>query len=330
MTDANQINGCNHDLRFPADASPPESVQFCGVDEMQAVCETDGWSIEFRQLQAGRLTANTFAGQCADISLLDQGVSRRIEVVGETPEGYITVLAPAGRAEFCVNGRSFDGRGLILFEPDAEMHSVNNEILRVLSMLVPTSLLQETGRDILDTWKAGVRGQAMVIEPSAAIVRRLRLLMRTTIHQPVTGRWAVQRAFDLATGLAAIVDKHAATAKTNCRKLPANAWRTIKHAREFIDAHLTEPISMGKVCAHSGVSLSTLERTFRHELQMSPSQYILARRLVAANRELKKANSSGKQVAHIAMDSGFNHLGRFAGVYHSHFGELPSETLRSM
>ena len=329
MTDSNQINACDHDLRFPADTSPPESVQFCGVEEMQAACVADGWSIDFRQLQAGRLTADIFAAQCADISLLDQGVSRRIEVVGETPEGYITVLAPAGRAEFCVNGRSFDGRGLILFHPDAEMHSVNNEILRVLSMLVPTSLLQETGRDILDTWKAGVRGQAMVVEPGAAIVRRLRSLMRATIHQPVPGRWAVERASDLATGLAAIVDQHAGSPKTYCRKSPTNSWRTVKRARDFIEAHLTEPISIGKVCAHSATSLSKLERTFRHELQMSPSQYILARRLAVANRDLKEANSSGKQVAQIAMDYGFNHLGRFAGVYRAHFGELPSETLGS-
>lgn len=197
---------------------------------MQAASEAEGWSNEARQLQAGKLTASAVTGERADISLLDQSVPRRVKVGGEAPDGHMTVLAPAGRAEFCVNGRSVGGRGVFLLESCAELHSTNNEIIRFLSMYVPTSLLHETGRDILDTWEARVRCQTMLIENGAVIVRRLRSLMHATIHQPIPGRWQVERASGLATDLPAIIDQRSGTLKTNCRTPPAESWRTIKRA----------------------------------------------------------------------------------------------------
>ncbi len=305
----------------------PDSSRFYSIEEMQAACEAEGWSIEFRQLQAGKLTSNLVTGTCADISLLDHGFSRRVEVVGEAPDGCVTVLAPAGRAEFRINGQSFGGQGVFLLGSCGELHSVNNEILRVLSMIVPISLLQRTGCNILDTRDERLRCQTMLIEPGAAIVQRLRSLMHATIHQVIPGRWQVERASRLVTDLATIIDQFHKTPKKTCRTSPSNAWSTISRAREFIETHLAEPISISNVSEYSATSLSKLERTFRRELQMSPSQYILARRLAAVNRELNQHSLSGRRVAQIAMDHGFHHLGRFAGAYRAHFGELPSETI---
>jgi AraC family ethanolamine operon transcriptional activator len=85
---------------------------------------------------------------------------------------------------------------------------------------------------------------------------------------------------------------------------------------------------MSSICTYSATSLSTLERIFLRELQMSPSQYILARRLVAANRDLTACGPNAWRISDIAPKYGFNHLGRFSGAYHRHFGELPSQTLR--
>ena len=74
---------------------------------------------------------------------------------------------------------------------------------------------------------------------------------------------------------------------------------------------------------------TTLERAFRREFGMSPTEYIRVRRLAAANRRLKRAEGADKQIARLAMDVGFNHLGRFSAAYRRQFGELPSDTLRT-
>ena len=274
------------------------------------------------------MTARTAARDCTDIAFLDQSVSQRIEIVGEAPQGHITVLAPVGRGRFSINGQTFDGPGIFLLHPRAELHAANNEILRVVAMTVPISLLRETDRDDLHTWEQADRCQTILIEPGSRIVQRLRLLMEATMRQPTSAHDRVERASSLATILATIVDQYTGTQKTTFRTSPAGSLRILRRAREFIEAHLSETIPISEVCTVSATSVSKLERTFQRELQMSPSRYILTCRLEAVRKELGKTCSADMQIAHIAMDHGFNHLGRFAGSYRERFGELPSETVR--
>ena len=60
---------------------------------------------------------------------------------------------------------------------------------------------------------------------------------------------------------------------------------------------------------------------------MSPREFMIRRRLHAVRRELFLADAASTTVAELAMGHGFYELGRFAGVYRDHFGELPSTTL---
>ncbi|KPC52829.1 BenABC operon transcriptional activator BenR [Pseudomonas amygdali pv. morsprunorum] len=54
--------------------------------------------------------------------------------------------------------------------------------------------------------------------------------------------------------------------------------------------------------------------------------YLKRFRLQSARRSLLQGNS-GYNIAAIASQWGFNHLGRFAQDYQRLFGELPSQTL---
>ena len=303
-------------------------MHYCGIDEMQAACERNGWSVKFRQLEPGMLAVSTASRDCANITLLDQIFSQRTEIVGAAPQGYITVLAPMGRGRFSINGQSIDGPGIFLLQPRTELHAANKEILRVVAMTVPISLLREADRDVLHTWERGNRCQTMLIEPGAGIVQRLRLLMEATMSEPTSAFDQVERASSLATILATIVDQHIGTQKTTSRTSPAEALRILKRAREFIEANLGETIPISEVCTVSATSVSKLERTFQRELNMSPSRYILTCRLDAVRKELGNTCLADMQIARIAMDYGFNHLGRFAGSYREQFGELPSQTVR--
>jgi AraC-like DNA-binding protein len=305
-----------------------DTMHYCGIDEMQGACQRNGWSVEFRQLEPGVLAVSTASRDCADISLLDQSFSQRTEIVGEAPQGHITVLAPVGRGKFSINGQSFDGPGIFLLQPRAELQAANKEILRVVAMTVPISLLRETGRGDWHTWQPSDRCQTLLIEPGARIVQRLRLLMEATLVQPTSAYDQVERASSLATILATIVGQHSGTQKTTLRTSPTEGLQILRRAREYIEAHLSETIPIRDVCTVSATSLSKLERTFQRELQMSPSRYILTCRLEAVRKELGKSSSADMQIAHVAMDHGFNHLGRFAGSYREQFGELPSQTVR--
>ena len=60
---------------------------------------------------------------------------------------------------------------------------------------------------------------------------------------------------------------------------------------------------------------------------MSPQRYLRLRRMQRVRRALSFADPTSATVTAIATAHGFWELGRFAGVYRSLYGELPSQTL---
>jgi AraC-like DNA-binding protein len=306
-----------------------DSAQFCSIEEMQATSIAQGWSVTYRQLQAGKLLASSYSGACGEITLADQFVSLQTEAVGTTPDAHITVLVPITSASLWVNGRNYDRHSVLCLPSGAEMHGVARENHRALSMHVPITLLQMAGLDTCDAWTRLIGGESAYVEPVGASGAALKLLMHATIHEPLPASEQPDRARKLLIRLNSIVGvsiESQSHARTDSAR---ETYRVIDRSREFIEAHLFESISLGEVCRYTATSLSKLERTFRHELQMSPCQYILVRRLFAVNKALKRTSSCSTQISTVAMDHGFSHLGRFASSYRSHFGELPRDTLRS-
>lgn len=106
--------------------------------------------------------------------------------------------------------------------------------------------------------------------------------------------------------------------------------RTTRTAKDFIDQHLAEPITVGDIAGAAGVSERTLQAAFQSELDTTPMTYVRDRRLERARADLADAAvSDDVNVTMIATRWGFGHLGRFAAEYKARFGESPSHTLRS-
>ena len=99
----------------------------------------------------------------------------------------------------------------------------------------------------------------------------------------------------------------------------------LTRAREYIEEHLTEPITMADLCRGTGASLSSIEKVFRRELSTAPTAYIRARRLDAVRRVLANHEGNGNHISQIATEHGFSHLGRFSIAYREFFGMSPRE-----
>jgi len=95
----------------------------------------------------------------------------------------------------------------------------------------------------------------------------------------------------------------------------------------WIDAHLHEPITMGRLCAVAGVGARSLQAAFAAARGVSPMRFVAERRLVAARGRLLRIGEA-RDVTGVALEVGFSHLGRFATLYRQAFGESPSQTLR--
>jgi AraC-like DNA-binding protein len=97
---------------------------------------------------------------------------------------------------------------------------------------------------------------------------------------------------------------------------------------ETLAAYAGRQPSMPELCANIGVPERTLRICCAEILGMSPTRYLLLRRLNAARSALQRADPATASVAEVAHSHHFLELGRFAVTYRTVFGEMPSATLR--
>lgn len=104
--------------------------------------------------------------------------------------------------------------------------------------------------------------------------------------------------------------------------LPAH----VKRAREFIDAHLGEALSIATLAQVAGVSPRTLQNGFNRFLDQSPAEYIREKRIEAVHRALKA--DPGRSVTDVLLEHGVHSFGHFAKAYARRYGHAPSATAR--
>jgi AraC-like DNA-binding protein len=98
---------------------------------------------------------------------------------------------------------------------------------------------------------------------------------------------------------------------------------------ELVAAHPLGPLHMLEISLAIGVSGRTLRLACQEQLGVSPTKYLLLRRMRLARRALREADPHLTRVTDVATDLGFWELGRFSVKYREIFGESPSATLRA-
>ena len=91
-----------------------------------------------------------------------------------------------------------------------------------------------------------------------------------------------------------------------------------------LTAHAGHPLNIFEICASIGVPERTLRVCCAEFLGVSPTRYLLLRRLNMARSALRQADPASTSVAEIAREYQFSELGRFAVTYRTIFGEMPS------
>jgi AraC-like DNA-binding protein len=155
----------------------------------------------------------------------------------------------------------------------------------------------------------------------AGIVPALNALVQA--HAPGGDRGALPHIeAHLVAGLAGVLLRQDAVVRVK----PVTGAR-LRDVEDWIEAHLEQPITVGRLCAVAGVGERALCKLFEARRSMSPMRFVTERRLAAAHARLLAAGSAGA-VTEVAIELGFTHVGRFAIAYREVFGESPSETLR--
>lgn len=145
--------------------------------------------------------------------------------------------------------------------------------------------------------------------------------LRLALTCPADGRVLAMAQARVVSWLADLVSRQ----DVDHRAGPLAAAR-LAMLEDWIDAHLAEPLTLGRLCEQAGVGARSLQLAFEARRQMSPMRYVAERRLAAAHTRLSKP-CPADTVTSIALDCGFDHMSRFAQAYRGLFGELPSHTL---
>lgn len=97
--------------------------------------------------------------------------------------------------------------------------------------------------------------------------------------------------------------------------------RTAAKLLDYIEEHLTEPLTLADLAAVSGLTARYLCRFFRAYTAMTPMQYLNERRVERACAELRE----GKSVTAAAFDCGFCDASYFSRVFRKYKGCSPAE-----
>jgi AraC-like DNA-binding protein len=105
--------------------------------------------------------------------------------------------------------------------------------------------------------------------------------------------------------------------------------RLVSETEDYIDASGGRPVHISELCCALKVSRRSLHRAFTDTLGIGPVAYLRRRRLSAVRSILSRCDTATISIGDLAFEYGFPEAGRFAAYYRAHFGETPSETLRS-
>jgi AraC family transcriptional regulator len=111
-------------------------------------------------------------------------------------------------------------------------------------------------------------------------------------------------------------------ARPNRTALPK--WR-LKRAFDFIEEHLSEPVTLAEIAAFAGLSRMYFAAQFRAATGLRPHEYLLRRRIERAQELL---SSSCLTLVEVALSVGFQTQAHFTTVFKRFVGETPHQWRR--
>lgn len=102
----------------------------------------------------------------------------------------------------------------------------------------------------------------------------------------------------------------------------------LRRAVTFIDDNAHRDISLADIARAACVTPRALQYMFRKHRDCTPTDYLRRVRLHHAHLDLLACSDETSTVSAVAARWGFAHLGRFAALYRSEYGESPQVTLR--
>jgi len=96
----------------------------------------------------------------------------------------------------------------------------------------------------------------------------------------------------------------------------------LRHVLAYIEAHLSQPLSLEVLAAEAGLSDFHFARMFKHSTHLAPHQYVMQQRMAHAKMLL---TDTRLPLGDIAMRCGFSSASHFSNRFKTQWGITPSQ-----
>lgn len=269
------------------------------------------------------------------INVLTYGAEVDIDP-GERGDFYMLLLPLQGQAVNECGGRSvvLDAGTMGVLHPRQTTRMNWSTDCKMLLLEVPRQVLEEVVGEAPHSRDGALTLALPRTLPSVAAWWQSALDMTHSLHH-FGDQWLaqprMQQAMEgfLVTSLRMLFNEPDTTPST-LAPLSTNCHRALARAIDFIQAHASDRLTVSDIASAACVSPRTLETAFRRRYDQSPLAYVRGVQLDRVHESLRTAHlrQHAAQITDIAMENGFNHMGRFAGYYKKRFGCTPTQTLR--
>ncbi len=106
------------------------------------------------------------------------------------------------------------------------------------------------------------------------------------------------------------------------KPLSRDKLRSIRRGIQYIDAHLTEKLTLGDICDYVGISPNYFSGLFHQVSGMTLWEYINSKRI---DKAVYMLHTEDKNILEIALSAGFNNTANFNKAFKKHTGMTPRE-----
>jgi AraC-like DNA-binding protein len=291
---------------------------------------------ELRLRRDAPLDARLNAAGHGPVVLCWMDYAAAVEVRAPELGDYVAVNVPvAGSMRVGHRGREFvaDARTAAVFSPAGDLRMQYGADLRQFIVRVDAAALLEHLVALAPQARTDTLRFAPTMDltgPAAAFGGSVRLLQDLLERQPQRVPPAAgARVVEMLLTALLLGQPGSHSDALTAEPAPVTA-RTVRRAREFIDARPEDVATVREIADAAGVGIRSLQEAFRLQLGESPTAYAQRVRLARAHAALRAADpGDGTTVTEIALRFGFAHTGRFAAAYARRYGQPPSATLRS-
>lgn len=252
-------------------------------------------------------------------------------------DGYLFYLPLSNKIEYLGNGTAFGLNSIAMLEPGCDFCMATRVEHDWCTAFIPTQLVSRSDEDEGSEPLFGFEQKKLrIINPKQDLLKRFRGFMSEIdlASTKCSNFESTPAAISAREELMKIVSSllySIQPLKLNLEGRPRiTREKIIGRCRHLLEQRKGEPVRVGELAAVAGVSERTLRTAFNEYFGLGPVGYLQLRQLHQVHHALRKANPKTTLVSDVRASQGVYQLSRFARRYRQLFGELPSQTLRSI